>query len=128
MCQINDRFKINPDVTWKKLESQIVTLHDKTHQYHVLNNAAALIFEHSDGKNTVDEIAKELATKFKIRKDQALKDTQETIDGMVKLGLIVGLETIKAGYARPAIRLITEKDFNDSITKGIPIAPRSLLG
>lgn len=128
MCRIDDQFTTNPDVMWKQLGSQIVTLHLKTHQYHVLNEAAALIFEHSTGKNTVETMARELAERFKVSKEQALEDTRETIDGMVKLGLLVGKEALKEGYARPAVRTVTEEDFKESIASGAELACRSLLG
>jgi len=128
MCKIDERFTINSDVKWKRLGSQIVTLHEKTHQYHVLNEAAALIFERSVGKDTVEAVARELAKRLKISEEQALEDTKETVDGMVKLGLLVGTQAHKAGYVRPAIRTITEEDFRESIASGAQLVCRSLIG
>jgi hypothetical protein len=129
MCRIDDEFTINPDVMSKRLGSQIVTLNVKTHQYHVLNEAAAQIFEMATtGKNTVEKISHKLADTSKIGKDLALEDTRETIDGMVKLGLLVGKEAPKGGYARPAVRTITEDDLTKSIANGAVLACRSLLG
>jgi RimJ/RimL family protein N-acetyltransferase len=129
MCRIDDEFTINPDVMSKKLGSQIVTLNVKTHQYHVLNEAAAQIFEMATtGKNTVEKVSHKLAETAKIGKDVALEDTRETIDGMVKLGLLVGKDVQKGGYARPAVRAITEDDLKTSIASGAKLVCRSLLG
>jgi len=133
MCRIDDSFTVNPDVMSKKLGSQIVTLNLKTHQYHVLNEAAARIFELATGKNTVETVAHKHAEAMKISKDLALEDTRETIDGMVKLGLLVAKEapregTSRAEYIRPHVRTITEDDLKDSIANGAVLACRSLLG
>ncbi|VVB63816.1 Coenzyme PQQ synthesis protein D (PqqD) [uncultured archaeon] len=128
MCRIDEQFTVNPDVMWKRLGDQIVTLHLKTHQYHVLNEAAARIFEQSTGKNTVETVAHKLADSLNVSKELALEDTRETIDGMVKLGLIIGKEVKREGYVRPAVRAITEEDLKESIASGAELACRSLLG
>jgi hypothetical protein len=130
MCRIDDEFTVNPDVMSRRLGSQIVTLNIKTHQYHVLNESAAEIFEMSaSGKYNVEKIAHKLADSMKISRDLALEDTRETIDGMVKLGLLVGKEAPKReGYSRPNVRTITEEDLKESIASGTEIVCRSLLG
>ena len=128
MCRLSDRYNKNPEIMWKQLGSQIVTLHVNTHQYHVLNEAAGLIFEQSTGQTTVEVIAQELAKRFNIDKKEAQEDTIETVDGMVKLGLLMGTEIRKGGYARPSARAVTENDFKNSIASGAVLACRSLLG
>ena len=128
MCRVSDRFTMNPDVMWKQLGSQIVTLHVKTHQYHVLNEAAAFIYERANGQDTVDTVAHELSERFTISAEQALEDTQETVDGMVKLGLISCDDTSVEGYDRPAVRPIAEEEFKGAIASGAELACRSLLG
>jgi hypothetical protein len=128
MCQLGDKFTRNTDVMWKRIGSDIVTLNLKTHQYHVLNEAAALIFEHATGEQTVEAMGHELAKQFKIERGQAVEDARETAEGMVKLGLLTSPEPLKAGYNRPAIREVTESDFRGAIAGTAVVVCRSLLG
>ncbi len=144
MSKPANRVKINPDVMWKRLGPQIVTLDLKTHQYHVLNDSAALIFEQCATGSAVETVASELARRFKLTRGQALTDARETIAGMVKLGLLVSTEAIKGRrvkpaarviakaakerYEKPAARAITERDFRNSVASGARLVCRSLLG
>ncbi len=116
----------NIEAMWKRLGSEIVTLNRKTNQYHVLNESCAMIFELATGENSEDVIAAKLADAFNIEIAQALKDTQETVAAMEKLGLIAGAQ--RTGYKKPAVKEVTEKDFNASVIGGAVIACRSLLG
>jgi hypothetical protein len=116
----------NIETMWKRLGSEIVTLNRKTHQYHVLNESSALIFELATGENSLEVIAGKLADMFGIDIAQALKDTQETVAGMEKLGLLASPQ--RARYVKPAVKEVTQKDFNAAIAGGAEIACRSLLG
>ena len=116
----------NLETMWKRLGTEIVTLNRKTHQYHVLNAAGAMIFELATGDNSVEVIAGKVADAFEVDITQALKDTSETVAGMQKLGLLA--HPRKAMYETPAIKEITQKDFDAAIAGGADIACRSLLG
>jgi 2C-methyl-D-erythritol 2,4-cyclodiphosphate synthase len=65
-----------------------VTLNRETRQYHVLNAAAAIIFQSATGDNTIEDIAEIISEVFGIDIGQALSDARETVEGMEKLGLI----------------------------------------
>lgn len=116
----------NINTMWKRLGSEIVTLNRKTKQYHILNSSAAMIFELSTGENSLEEIAAKLAESFELDIAQALVDTRETVAGMKKLGLLAHLRA--TSYDRPAIKEVTQKDFEEAIAGGADIACRSLLG
>jgi|GEM_PF-2402976 hypothetical protein len=116
----------NIEAMWKRLGNEIVTLNRKTHQYHVLNASAATVFELATGENTLEVIAGKLANEFGIDLAQAMADTRETVDGMEKLGLLA--QAGKRGYEKPAIKEVTQKDFEAAIAGGADIACRSLLG
>ena len=118
----------NPEVMWKRLGTEIVTLHRKTHQYHVLNAAAAAIFESATGEEGLEIIAGRLAGIFGIDVGQALSDTRETVAGMEKLGLLVLRPGARLEYEKPDVREITQKDFSDAVAGGADLACRSLLG
>lgn len=116
----------NPDVMWKRLGTEIVTLNRKSHQYHVLNATAAMIFELATTENSVEVIAGKIAEAFEVDITQALDDTCETVSGMRKLGLLAYPRSIK--YEKPSIEEITQDRFDASIKGGADIACRSLLG
>ena len=117
------------ETMWKRLGSEICTLNRKTNQYHVLNESSAVIFELATGENSLEVIAGKLADAFGIDSAQALKDTQETVAGMQKLGLLAHPQrTKRTRYVKPVIKEITQKDFNSAIAGGAAIACRSLLG
>jgi hypothetical protein len=116
----------NIEAMWKRLGDEIVTLNRRTHQYHVLNAAAATVFELATGENTVEVIAGKLANEFGIDVSQALADTRETIAGMEKIGLLA--RPRERAYKKPAIKEVTQKDFEEAIAGGADIACRSLLG
>lgn len=128
MCQIDDRVERNPAILWRKIGSQIVTLNTKTNQYHVLNESAALIFEGATGEQTVEAMARDIGKRSKLDKEKALEEVRETVDGMVNLGLMVGISDVGTERARPAIREISPDEFKGAIAKGAEIACRSLLG
>ena len=116
----------NIETMWKRLGSEIVTLNRRTHQYHVLNESSALIFELGTGENSLEMIAGKLADVFGIDIAQALKDTRETVAGMEKLGLLAHPQRTR--YVKPAIKEVTQEDFNTAVAGGAAIACRSLLG
>ena len=111
---------------WKRMGDEIVTLNRRTHQYHVLNSAAALIFESATGENSEESIAAKIAESYDIDLASALKDTRETIAAMKKLGLLDSPQRIR--YQRPAIKEVTQEDFDAAIAEGTALACRSLLG
>lgn len=116
----------NVETMWKRLGSEIITLNRKTHQYHVLNASAAMIFELATGANSLEEIAGKLAAAFKIDIARAIQDTRETISGMEKMGLIAPMRAL--GYKKPSIKEVTQKDINSAIAEGAVLLCRSLLG
>lgn len=116
----------NPEAMWKRLGTEIVTLNRKSHQYHVLNAPAAVIFELATGENSLEVISGKLAEAFDVDMTQAMEDTRETVAGMEKLGLLARPRSVK--YEKPAVREITQGDFDAAIAGGADIACRSLLG
>jgi hypothetical protein len=55
---------------------------------HVLNGTAREIFLLCDGKRTEEEIGREMAGRYGVEVETALKDARETIDRLVDLGLL----------------------------------------
>ena len=118
----------NPEMMYKQLGTEVVVLNRKTKQYHVLNSSAAMIFELATGERSGDSIAAMVADRFGVSHEQAEADVKETIAGMEKLGLLVPSAGAKVHYEKPAIKEVTEKDFNEAVAGGAALACRSLLG
>lgn len=116
----------NPQVMWKQLGTEIVTLDHKSHQYHILNATAALIFELATGENSLEAIANEIAENFEVDITKALDNTCKTVIGMRKLGLLACPQSIE--YVEPSFEEVTNEHFDASIKGGAAIACRSLLG
>ena len=81
-CSIN---RIEKNVIWAKLKETIIiiALKETNEKVFKLNQTAAYIWEHCDGKKNVEELVNELCEQFSVDKATALEDTVEFI---IKMG------------------------------------------
>ena len=72
------------NVIWAKLKETIIiiALKETNEKVFKLNQTAAYIWEHCDGKKNVEELVNELCEQFSVDKATALKDTVEFIKKM----------------------------------------------
>jgi len=86
-CSIS---RIEQNVIWAKLKETIIiiSLKETNDKVFKLNQTAAYIWEHCDGKKNVEELVKELCEQFTVDKDTALKDSVEFIEKMKSKNLI----------------------------------------
>jgi hypothetical protein len=86
-CFLN---RIEKNVIWAKLKETIIIIAIKETNEKVfkLNQTAAYIWEHCDGKKSVGELVRELCDEFAVDKTTALKDTVEFIEKMKNKNLI----------------------------------------
>ena len=80
-CSIN---RIEKNVIWAKLKETIIiiALKETDEKVFKLNQTAAYMWEHCDGKKNVEELVNELCEQFSVDKATALKDTVEFIKKM----------------------------------------------
>ena len=78
------------NVIWAKLKETIIiiALKETDEKVFKLNQTAAYIWEHCDGKKSVEELVRELSDEFAVDKTTALKDTVEFIEKMKNKNLI----------------------------------------
>ena len=92
MENVNNCFisRIEKNVIWAKLKETIIiiALKETNEKVFKLNQTAAYIWEHCDGKKNVEELIKELCEEFAVDKATALKDTVEFIEKMKNKNLI----------------------------------------
>lgn len=73
------KFKVNPNLTYKKISDQIIILDENRAEIRELNETASFIFLKLLSWTTTKEIAKSLANEYDIPVKQALKDTNEFV-------------------------------------------------
>ena len=76
--------RIEKNVIWAKLKETIIiiALKETNEKVFKLNQTAAYIWEHCDGKKNVEELVNALCEQFAVDKPTALKDTVEFIEKM----------------------------------------------
>ena len=86
-CCIN---RIEKNVIWAKLKETIIiiALKETNEKVFKLNQTAAYIWEHCDGKKNVEALVNELCEQFSVDKATALKDTIEFVEKMKNKNLI----------------------------------------
>ena len=82
--------RIEKNVIWAKLKETIIiiALKETNEKVFKLNQTAAYIWEHCDGKKNVEELVNDLCEQFAVDKANALKDTAEFIKKMKNKNLI----------------------------------------
>jgi hypothetical protein len=82
--------RIENNVIWAKLKETIIiiALKESNEKVFKLNETAAYIWEHCDGKKNVEQLVSELCKKFAVKKATAFKDTVEFIEKMNNKNLI----------------------------------------
>ena len=72
----------------RDLEEEFLFYDRKGDQVHVLNGTAREIFLLCDGKRGPEEIAATMVERFEVDRDRALTDVNDTLDQLIKLGLL----------------------------------------
>ena len=82
--------RIEKNVIWAKLKETIIiiALKETNEKVFKLNQTAAYIWEHCDGKKNVEELVNNLCEQFAVNRPTALKDTVEFVEKMKNKHLI----------------------------------------
>jgi hypothetical protein len=81
-------FKINPDITYKKITTEHFLFDRKTGFVHSFNDCGTFIMDLLIQGMSPDEIVKELISSFEISEEQAKTDLQEFLSVLVEKKLI----------------------------------------
>ncbi len=73
----------NPDTAHRMLADEAIVVNFKSSFFYNFNPVGARIWERCDGRHTVAQIAQELAEEFDVKVEEATRDCQEFIDGLV---------------------------------------------
>jgi hypothetical protein len=80
--------EVSENVTWKNLGNSLVLLNLVDSTYYVLNESASLAFRGILEARTKQEIAESFVAEYDCSVDQAAADVEETMDYLVKEGLL----------------------------------------
>jgi len=78
----------NPHLAWRKIDGDTVIISPEDSHVHELNETASLIWQHADGKHSVDDIAKIVSAGYEVALDAARKDVNELIEILSSKGLL----------------------------------------
>lgn len=77
------------DVTVREIDGEIVVLDERTGYIHQLNPSASFIWRLCNGENSSHDIAKMMARAFDVDEAIAAKDTDDTIEKLCNLNLLL---------------------------------------
>ena len=80
--------QVSENVTWKNLGNSLVLLNLVDSTYYVLNETASLAFRGILDARTNQQIAESFVAEYDCSAEQAATDVEETLDYLVKEGLL----------------------------------------
>ena len=80
--------KKNPDVIGKRTDDEVVLVMPKEGQVKVLNEVGALIWELTNGKRNISQVADEICTQFEVDIKKAEIDTKNFIKDLVDRNIL----------------------------------------
>ncbi|MGB0036114.1 MAG: PqqD family protein [Candidatus Acidiferrales bacterium] len=79
----------NPKLAWREIDGEIVIISPDDSQVHELNETASLVWKHSNGTESRDEIAARIAAEFDVTLESAQADVIELIAVLDKKHLLL---------------------------------------
>lgn len=89
LMDFNVIFKVKEEVEFNTFDSETIILLPNTGDFFSLNETGTYIFSLVNGSNSVYDICEEVASNFKIEKDQATSDVEEFLLGLIKHSVVV---------------------------------------
>lgn len=78
------------DLLYREVDNEIVVLDRHSEKIHQLNESAAYIWKHCDGRHSAPEIARLLTEVYDIPVSVAEPDVMRTVNDLAMLGLLDG--------------------------------------
>ncbi len=80
--------KRNEIIRWREFGADGILLNPSSGAYFEISETAMIIWSHVDGRKTIEEIIRELATHFDADAEDLTGDTTEFIEDLMSKGLI----------------------------------------
>jgi argininosuccinate lyase len=80
--------KRRDDLTIRTVDGETVVLDRQGGLVHQFNVTASFIWQHCDGKTTIDEIANDLVERYQVDFETALQNVGEIVKQLYELGLL----------------------------------------
>lgn len=81
-------FKINPEISIKKIADEIFIYDRKNAFIHSFNDTGVLIIESIQKQMNLEQICQQIVTQFEIDPEEARKDTIQFIENLVQNSII----------------------------------------
>lgn len=85
----------NPNLAWREIDGEIVIISPQDSQVHELNESASLIWKHADGTETLEQIARDMASEFEVGLDAARMDVNDLVVLLREKQLLLDSEQVK---------------------------------
>ena len=73
----------------RRLDDDLVILDIPSGRYFELNDVGAIVWEHLDGSNTVDDLVDRVLDEYAVERDTASTDVQDLLGQLIEAGLVV---------------------------------------
>jgi hypothetical protein len=78
---------------WREIDGRAVIVQPRAGKVHELNPVATQLWRGADGRRSVEELAREVATRFDVEPPRALADATEFFRSLQELGLVTWPES-----------------------------------
>jgi len=82
----------HPDVRWRELGPRVVVLHQRRGTYYTLNELGAFLWKSVNGRTRLGLILEKIVERYEVDPDTARSDLLETLQDLVREGLIIDIE------------------------------------
>jgi len=80
------RFRKNPNVSWRTIEGQAVLIFNKEGEIQVLNEVGTYIWEHAE--EDLEETIRAIVTTYSIPPEEARRDAEEFVQSLLASGAL----------------------------------------
>ena len=95
-----EKFKKRQDIRFRKLDDEGILFDPATNTVHVLNPTSELIWNYCDGEHDFNGITHEILKKYRVERNQAEKDVNETLRQFKQLQLVEENSHVAYGLGR----------------------------
>jgi hypothetical protein len=81
-----EKYRRNPDVSWRLIEGQAVLVHNREGEIEVLNEVGSYLWEHAG--EPLEELARNISRDFDVSEGAALRDAEAFYEELVASGAL----------------------------------------
>ncbi len=83
-----EKYRQNPVIAWREIDSEAVLVDPRTGEIRVLNRTASVVWSFCREDRTLADIAEHLSGKFEITKNEAQQDVHDFIEDCLSRDLM----------------------------------------